>query len=158
MRTQLPLWLGLAFLVIAVGCGGPKPPADLPELHPLTIEVVQDGKPLVEASISLYAEGSTLAIGGSTDASGKAVIRTLGEFEGAPVGTYKVCIIKEEIESGTPSDDPMVSGTPSARFNLVDSQFESIDTTTLEIEVVAGDNAPPALDVGDAVKDPITGG
>jgi len=155
MRISLVFCLGMAALVGIMGCGSDRP-ADLPELHPLTIEVTQDGKPLEGATVSLYAEGSKWAVGAGTDATGKAVILTLGEYKGAPAGTYKVCVTKELIEtSGEITDDPMAPPVMTENFDLVDPVYKSPETTTLEVEVVAGENNPPAIDVGPAIKEPV---
>lgn len=134
------------FSVLAVGCRKVQTPADLPELHPVTITVRQDGQPLAAASVALYAEGSKWTVGGSTDADGVARIRTLAKYTGAPAGTYKVCVVKELVE-----DPPSPSGL-STFYDLVDQKFKSPKTTPLEITVSKGEGKPHAFDVGGAIK------
>lgn len=153
MRTFACLLIAVVFSGLAVGCRKVEGPADLPVLHPVVITVLQDGQPLVEASVALFAEGSKWAVGGSTDAKGRALIRTLGKYPGAPEGTYKVCIHKELIDrGGLPSNDPSAAAEPTIFYDLVDQQFKLSKTTPLEVTVVVGKNQPAAFDVGKPIR------
>lgn len=153
MRAFAALLTALVFLGLSVGCGKVDVPAGLPVLHPVVITVLQDGQPLAEASVAMYAEGSKWTVGGSTDAKGRALIRTLGKYPGAPEGTYKVCIIKELIDrGGPPSNNPSALAKPTIFYDLVDQQFKLPKTTPLEVTVVAGKNQPASFDVGKAIK------
>lgn len=75
------------------GCG-PNSGEGIPKLFPVTVTVTTGGQPLADISVNLAgAEG--LSIGGTTDATGKAVLSTRRSSfveEGAPQGEYKVTL------------------------------------------------------------------
>ncbi len=106
------------------GCGGAAPPDGLPELHPFELSVSQGGTPVEGVSVQLVPEdraNSRWACGGATDAEGKVFVKTLGKFEGAPAGSYKVTFYKailEDMSPGVSADDP--SAFESLRFLPVD--------------------------------------
>lgn len=137
-----------------VGCSGDDRPEGLPDLQPVKIKVVQDGTPLEGASVQLISEdaSNTWASGGSTDAMGVALIRTLGKYEGAPAGTYKVIVDKVTTDGPAVAvDDP--SGSPPAdSYRVVDPKFNSAETTTAELTVAEGSPNEETIDLGPAVK------
>ncbi len=55
MRRLALLCLLLLSAPLMTGCTGQQKPKDLPELYPVKITVIQDGKPLADASVSLNA-------------------------------------------------------------------------------------------------------
>lgn len=73
--------------VVCAGCGGSGP-----KLFPVSGTVTYDGKPLAGASILFIPQGGRPSIG-TTDASGKYTISTIGK-PGAPAGLYGVTISK----------------------------------------------------------------
>ncbi len=91
MKTKLFALLGAVALTAVVGCGGPKKPADLPELYPVKITVIQDGQPLEGASVMLNDPSLKIrfVMGGQTDAQGVAEIKTDAQFPGAPGPSYR---------------------------------------------------------------------
>lgn len=162
------LILSLAFVaasVVAFGCGGPKKPADLPELHPVKITVVQDGQPLEGATVTLAPNDASMrfVVGYKTDKSGVAEIRTQGEWKGAPAGTYKVLIskvdVKDTSELGPPPTDPDAKKEYDAKLaelsgqsaDTVDPKYGKANTTPEEIEVAAG-GVEKTIDVGAKVS------
>jgi len=90
-RVFLLISLGLVFLVF--GCNGPKTPANLPKLYPCKITVVQDGKPLEDAMVTVYNDLG-FVIAGKTDAKGVATITVDGRWPGVPEGEHVISISK----------------------------------------------------------------
>ncbi|MDR2171374.1 MAG: hypothetical protein LBP59_14625 [Planctomycetaceae bacterium] len=148
----------LAFLVIfAGGCGNSARPADLPKLTIIFVTINQDGAGLGDASIVLFAEPPIKwSVGGVTNTTGICKPRTHGQFDGVPLGKYKVVVTKDiteipEVSPDTPKDDdgqPILDGIV---YSLVEEKYVKIETTPLTIEV-DGKNNQFILDVGKAVK------
>jgi len=142
---------GLVLIVpLILGCDKRPMPEGLPKLYPLTLDLFQNGQPLAEATVSLYPMDSTSkwSSGGFSDDSGRAVIVTHGGFDGAPVGKYKVAVVKSIVEGAPESMDDQGN---SQSFSLIESQYTNRNTTPLEIEVQSGKNSL-RLDVGKVVK------
>ncbi len=90
MCRALALALFVAALVPLAGCG--------PKIQDVSGTVSLDGKPVAEASVSLFAaDGKTY--GSGTDASGNFSISAV------PSGEYKVVVAKYPKAGGTASDD-----------------------------------------------------
>jgi len=143
---SLVLVLFLAF----GGCQKSLRPSGLPPLHPCTITVAQKGTPLADASVQLIAkEASIWPVTGMTDAVGKAVMVTYGQFKGAPLGEYTVVISKKETVDEGRGDDHQ-SGVTSV-FSLVAVEHTKPETSTLRITVQKGKNAE-TFDVGEPVR------
>jgi len=151
-----PLPIILAMFVCG-GCSNEYRPSDLPPLFPVTLTFLLDGQPLDKAMVTLHTEDQTIAkwtIGGETDADGKAMIVTHGQFRGAPAGTFKVCVLKQTFpgQKQTLPDEPLtvenvmasvvggdvrplsVSEMPVPTY-LVDPLFSTPEGTPMEIEV-----------------------
>jgi len=128
----------------------------MPPPVPTEITVMQGGNPLGGAVVRLQpVDDSPWTAMGRTDASGRAIVYTMDRFRGAVPGRHKVTVSKTEMDAPPP---PRPSGEteglalPSpASFNLVDAQFMSAATTTLEIEAVRG-TPTHTVDVGQAVR------
>jgi hypothetical protein len=142
--------------VSLLGCSsGVELPAGLPELYPVALTLTQSGSPLEGASVQLISEDAALAkwqCGGASDATGKVEIKTMGQHTGAPAGKFKVLVSKELVESSAGSDTSEGAASSSTTYALVDPKFQSAATTPASIDVTAGDNAPPAIDLGAPVK------
>ena len=86
--------------ILMTGCGEALPDG-MPRLYPATIIVTQEGIPLAGAMVQLIPEDSANAAwgpGGVTDESGSIVLHTNGKYKGAPLGHYKVTVMKRERE------------------------------------------------------------
>lgn len=94
------------FCSVSLGCGG-----SAPKLYPVTGTVSFNDKPVEGASILFSPQGGRPSMG-TTDASGKYTITTLGK-PGAPVGTYNVTVSKQGGASA-PEAAPPVAQMPSA--------------------------------------------
>ena len=152
------LLLFLSFGQLMTGCKEPRPDG-FPEIHPVTLHVTQEGKPLGEAAISLFAsDGSTWSIGGTTDNNGNAQITTHGKFVGAPLGQFKV-VIRKQINEGEDEYNEAMNRQDLAAaakidvkvFAYVDDVYNSPQTTPVEIEIKKGDKVIE-IDAGTSVK------
>ena len=149
--------LALAVLILtAVGCTQKKKPDGLPDLYPLTIKLVYDDGTAVEgASVQIISTDTSATqrwnTSGKTDAQGQAVMRTYGEYPGAPIGNYKVIANKEEITYDN-SDPPQITG----RFNRIEKKYNTIQGTDLTLEVKP-DTKSVELNVGKAVREIMAG-
>ncbi|MEW4456415.1 carboxypeptidase regulatory-like domain-containing protein [Bremerella sp. JC817] len=143
-------------LISGLGCSSELPPPEnMPELHPVTLTIVQEGTPLELASIRLIPDAapSPWYSGGSTNASGVSKIRTHGKFNGVPAGTYRVTVTKIEMpQAGSGSLAEMnQTSAQDATYDLVDPQYSNPAKTPLRLEVVAGSNTKE-FDLGVPVR------
>lgn len=141
----------MILLLLVCGCSNENRPKDLPKLYPVILNILLDDQPLNDALVTLYTENRDIAkwsVGSVTDADGKAIIMTHGQFHGAPAGKFKVCVKKTKVEGEeeskpkepqtgfvvdlSQSQQPM--GMPKM-INYVDPLFGNPESTTLEIEV-----------------------
>jgi hypothetical protein len=109
MKQTLVLILACA-CALTLGCNkGPKKPADLPDLCPTTITVTyDDGEAVPEATVVLrlaqQGGGRSWNCVGTTDAQGKAVMMTDGNWTGVPAGDYQGMVTKEVSETEEPTE------------------------------------------------------
>ncbi|MDR2704683.1 MAG: carboxypeptidase-like regulatory domain-containing protein [Planctomycetaceae bacterium] len=138
--------LFLIFLVLVVGCSGEQRPEGMPTLYPCTITITQDGKPLAGAMVTLYTESSEdrrWSSGGTTNPQGVISIKVLGKYLGAPAGTYKVTVEKQEIEN--------VDSNSYYHISLVETQYIKVQDTPLKIEVTP-QGVNQTFDVGKPIQ------
>ena len=147
----------LTISLIWLVCGGCSPenrPADLPPLFPVTLTIMLGDQPLDNALITFYSENEEIAkwtVGSVTDANGKAIIVTHGQFRGSPAGQFKVCVKKVKLEGDDeagikkPQNSFVVDFSPSQQpakmpkmIYIVDPLFGQPEKTPLEIEIPAG--------------------
>ena len=135
----------------------------MPKLYPATITVMQDGQPLGGAEIVMINidPSSSWSAGGVTDKNGVVKLRTMGQYEGAPLGKYKVGVRKVEIPDielppELPSDPAqlkeyyrLVKEIDDNTFLLVDEKF-SLGKTQLEVEITPS-NLKGTVDVSPAI-------
>lgn len=156
MTIKRTLFFALSLMCAATifsGCGR-KTPAGMPKLYPCSIEIIQDGKPLGDATVTLATEEHTWAVSGSTDASGVAKIFTHGTYPGAPLGKYTVVVSKqivEEPEQTQVSASMIVSG--GTAYNLVAPEFGSRDTSPLTLEIKG--KTKESFDVGESIREEV---
>jgi|GEM_PF-794562 len=92
------LMMGICFCSFS-GCGKGKPEG-IPDLHPVSVTVTKEGKPVDDVSVFLVAtdaKSGSWSVTGSTNSSGVAAITTSqGDWKakGAPEGKYKVYLTK----------------------------------------------------------------
>jgi len=165
-RTVIFLYV-LVLLLFLTGCNrGPVKPDGLPKVYPLTLQLEQDGKPLAGAEVFLRSEAiGTWSCGGISDEKGLVLVRTHGQFPGAPLGRHKVLVTKSK-SSATSLDvseakslveireleaKAATERKPTATTYLVERKYGNADTTPLVIDIVDGKNHFQ-LDVGSAVE------
>ena len=165
MKTACSLLLLYFCLIVLSGCKKENRPEGMPPLHSCRITVTQDGKPLEGANVGLYAQDAKWRSSGTTDVNGVADLVTQGQFKGAPEGSYKVTVSKEEIVSlATPeqlaaiekakAENPKWYDAPNIKqetWQLVEKQYTDKESTTLELIVSKGRNSE-TFDVGKAVR------
>ena len=97
--NKLTIFALLLCFAFVCGCG-PKRPDNFPTLYGCVLTFVfSDGAPVDGASVALVSdnpEHAQWSISGLTNASGVAVIRTHGDFSGAPAGTFRILLRKAE--------------------------------------------------------------
>jgi hypothetical protein len=164
------LFLPMIILLLISGCGTSNLPKDLPRLYPCEITVIQDGKPLEDAIVTLeFTDSSRPENGqlwfpmGATDSDGKAVVRSNAQYDGAPIGTYKVLVSKTRQKpskyglpppQGTPQYDKweeLVENEFRPWFGFVEKKFSNAAETPYEIEIKKGKNKL-TIDVGKPVE------
>ncbi|MCL2117067.1 MAG: hypothetical protein FWH27_01440 [Planctomycetaceae bacterium] len=163
-RSLIPSCLFMVWLLPLFGCGGQKLPPGMPKLYPATVTVMQDGRPLEGAEIVLINTDPAVnwSAGGMTDKNGVVKLRTMGQYEGAPLGRYKVGVRKVEVpDIALPLDIPsdpeglreyqrLAREIAENTFSLVEEQF-SIGRTQLEVEITAS-NDNGTVDVSPAIR------
>ena len=100
---------------------------------------------------------SKWSVGGLTDANGLCNLRTHGQFNGAPEGTYKVVVIKDVTEIQAPGPDAPVGidGQPTVfgvLYSLVAQEFTNERTTPLTVTITRSGAEPNTFDLGAPVK------
>jgi hypothetical protein len=101
------LWRGTLLAIVAfVGCaksGAPKGPKL--NLVPVAGNVTLDGKPLADAQVSFYLQGTSpegfYGSAAATDAQGHYELQTMGQ-KGTVIGSYKVIVSKQVSATGAP--------------------------------------------------------
>lgn len=164
MFQRLFLLGALAFACVAnVGCGDEKRPDGFPEVAECSIKILQEGAPLEGAQVNLVAQDPALmrwGCGGITNADGVVELRTNG-YPGAPVGSFKVVVMKTETIGGaqTPEETQrQMEGEnfgAEETFDLIAPQYRDQTQTPLTLEVKAGKNEMQEFDVGAPVREPI---
>ncbi len=170
MRAKISRALFATLAVVAVlssGCGGEKTPPDMPKLRPTTIIVTQEGKPCADADVQLLKKDDPAYkwfAGGTTDANGVCVIKTMGKYNGAPEGDFTVVVYKTvRTESETRKNVPQPTDPAEAQkwvakvaeeekeFDYIDTKYKRVETSDLTITVTGGKNET-TLEVGPAVQ------
>ncbi|MDR3108453.1 MAG: hypothetical protein LBU65_02025 [Planctomycetaceae bacterium] len=161
MKKLLAL-VSILCIVTVAGCGGPLKPDGFPPLYPVSLVVTQDGKPSKKMTVQLISTdpSSTWAIGGQTDDNGKAKIVTHGQFDGVPLGKYKVVLNKiemvnfdEYMAAKERRDEAAASKIDVKQFSCVEKQYNTVGTTPLEIEVTKSSKVIE-IDAGPVVQIP----
>ncbi len=156
-----------ALVVGALGCGGKKTPPDMPKLQPTTITIVQEGTPVDGATVQLFKPDDLnykWIVGGRTDAEGQCVVKTNGEYKGAPEGDFVVVVYKSTVtESETRKNVPQPTDLAEVaewsakvaeeerQIDEIDLKYKKVDTTDLTISIKAGKNEQ-TFDVGEKIS------
>jgi len=164
LHYKLPLFSCVAVSFLFAGCGERLPPG-MPKLYKTTITIVQDGNPLVGASVVAISdnfETTPWTSGGVTDESGSVELKTQGRYRGMPAGTYLVTVSKIEGPLGLelpqkPNTDEEIreydriqKQIESNSFHIVDEKYMKQDSTPLKLEIKG--TTRERFDVSPAVK------
>lgn len=162
MRKTIALFVALtATILLAAGCNKQELPEGMPEIFPLTLNVTAGGEPAADMLFTFYSDDLAWGVGGKSDAQGKAVIMTQGQYSGAPAGEYTVTVSNYYVtpsKFGVKPADPRlqeewqknVDEENAPVFLRVAAEYLERDTTPLKITVAKG---TPTVDVnlGDKV-------
>lgn len=164
------LLLSLVCLLLG-GCS--RSSDGLPPLYPCQITILQEGKPLSNAYVTLFIDRGestsetghqqNWAVSGATDSEGIALIGTNGRRLGAPQATYKVTIVKT-VAAASKLGPPPPEDTPAYRawseksvsevvpiYSVVDQKYSKVDQTPEIITIKKGKNNF-SIDVGAPVN------
>jgi hypothetical protein len=141
----------------------------MPKLYSSQITITQEGKKLDGATVILFnndTSQSQWVVGGLTDRNGVCTLKTLGKFNGAPVGKYKVIVERIFVKESETAKQPVPTdqqaqeeyyakiGNEEKRYDNVNLKYKLPTTTDLEIEIIAGKNEK-TFDVGKAINEEI---
>jgi len=123
-------------------------PADLPKLIPTTITILQEGQPVVGATVNLIPEDNSKWFAlGLTDEKGVCKIRTHGKFVGAPTGKYVVVVYKTVTNESETRKLPVPEDYAASQvyyakvseeektFDYVELKYKDEKTSDLRIEI-----------------------
>lgn len=166
--VRLSILIFTCHVLCTSGCSfGPKKPEGMPKLCPTEVTVSSDSGPVADAIVSLIPADGTRAkwgSGGKTNSNGVAKIKTHGQFDGVPVGKYKITVKKTETQGDTPPpmgtdaksqqvyDEYMKSGSKQRFFSVIDDKFSTAKSTDLEMEVTDQKLSTASVNVGGLVQ------
>lgn len=147
-RSGLAFRAGAVLLLLA-GCNrGPTKPDNMPELTPCVITVTYQGQAVQEASVLLAPKAGQFSAAGTTDASGRAVMKTNAMFDGVTPGEFRVSITKREKAAPTSQKDPsldpaeyaktMTAPPPPQPKSLIPEKYSSFGASGLTLTVSQG--------------------
>lgn len=143
MRSGVWLCAAAALAAVAGGCGKSKKGPTF-DLTPVAGTVTLDGKPLADADVGFYLQGTApegyYGSGAKTDAEGKYVLKA-GDALGAVPGQYKVTVSRlvgadgaaiaaEEDEEGMDAEQLKMGGDVKESMPAKYSDMEQTELTT----------------------------
>lgn len=146
--------------ILLAGCNkGPAKPDDMPDLTACTVTVTYKGEPVSEASVLFAPKSGKYSAAGTTDASGKTVMKTDGKYDGVAAGEYQVSITKKEkLESDlgeTPEDPAQLAEyekklrAQPAPKHLIPEKYSSFGTSGLAVTITDGTAAEETFELTD---------
>jgi hypothetical protein len=152
-------------LIFIAGCGGTKKPDGFPQLVLHAIIVKNNGMPEKDVMIVLLPQDASgsLAVGGTTDSSGKAILATSqGSYIqlGCPVGKYKTVLTKNVRPSFEVSSEEYDKMTDAQRaeygakmemkkLSVIIPKSLTLPTTTTLIIDISDSNKETTVDLKD---------
>jgi len=134
-NTLTTLFSILLLVLFTCGCAPSNRPPGLPDLHPASITITQEGKPASDVSIRLVPKiPSEWSVSSTTNASGTAKLVTYGQFDGAPAGEYTVVLSKRVTEEIAAARDEYSSASADI-YELIAAEYTKPETSTLEITI-----------------------
>ncbi len=158
LKTMNVLLVLSAIIIFGLtsGCGRDRRPDGMPDIYPCSVYVTQENQPLENADVILISDDpgmNSWSIAGKTDAAGKAMLKTHGKFNGAPVGSYTVLISKDEL---VPEGEAKIVGgekmtPPMTLYSLVDQKYNAKETSPLKM-TVESKKTEQTFEVGKKIK------
>ncbi len=145
----------MAFLLSLSRCHKDVPKG-FPKIYPCKITLTHEGNPAEGVRVYLFSKGEKCpwAIAGVTDSNGVAVIKTHGQYVGAPKGTFAVVLEKTETEGNgilnelSPVSRDEVEAVKT--YSLVGVDYTATETTPIEIQV--NGKTEQAFEIGPKVR------
>lgn len=165
MKKLFALLLCTLAMTVFTACG-PKVPAGMPKTIPCYVTVVNGAEPIEGAQIILYstAEGGSLTVCGTTNASGRADISTiLASFvaKGAPEGEFVVTVHKEVAIEHTKTPEQLEQMSPpeaeayekemqkqrDSKPRIVPKKYTAKETSDVKVNVSAANSGKELVKV-----------
>ena len=138
MRHVLCAAVLSAFLA---GCGSQK---NLPARYPVSGQVLQSGKPIADAIITLHPSSPSPDVTqcpiAYSDAEGRFSMTTFETGDGAPAGDYSVTV--ELRAPRTVGEEVVRDGR-----NMLPIRYSRPESSKLTVQVTEGDNVIPPIDI-----------
>lgn len=141
IRTTRYQVIGLYFVAILsfTGCFSSPKPWEI--THPANGTVELKGKPIENVELTLFPVDATVPESvrprAKSTTGGKFVLGTYSLSDGAPVGKYKVTLVRNDVSV---SKDTIV-----AKPNDLPPKYSSVNTTDIVVEIAEGNNELPAI-------------
>lgn len=146
---QLALVLACSLIALA-GCGG----SGRPGLVKVTGKVTVDGKPVEGAIVAFQPVTDAKAkfqrpSSGYTNAAGEFALGTYARDDGAPVGKYKVGVVKKEVMGKLPENfNPEMAGSFNVNYKWITPRDAADPNSSgLTAEVTSSGLKPDTFDL-----------
>ncbi|MDR3199468.1 MAG: carboxypeptidase-like regulatory domain-containing protein, partial [Planctomycetaceae bacterium] len=115
-----------------------------PKLYPTTITITLQGQPLADAAVLLTPLDTEnhWVHGSRTNQQGTATILTHGQYNGVPLGKYKLRVSKTVVEGDPPPSDIELAENPNRPksppqkyFHEIPPEYNDPNTTPFELEI-----------------------
>ncbi len=146
----------LCAMLFTLGCTGGKP-SHIPNLVKCSVKVTHDGSPVEGAKVLFAPDAGQFSAAGITDATGVAVMKTEGVYDGAVIGEYRVSVTKMEViqfDIGPSPTNPKEYAEYEAKLkkipkpkNFLPEQYSSFTKSGLKASVAAEATEPIPLDL-----------
>ena len=134
--SRRPFFLALIVILASAGCGRNKMDkweARRPKTHTVQGRVLLDGKPEADVVVSFESKVHNLTAVGITDASGRFLLKTFKQGDGAVAGDHAVALAKRIQVAPPPSAAP---DTPRPEVLVSPKRYANSATSGLTATVV----------------------
>lgn len=147
MRRTVVVW-GAIFAVLSAfslsafsGCGPGRPVWE--RTQPISGTITYKGKPIGDAELNFFPEEKefpeTVRPKAKSTVDGKFTVWTYQQGDGAPVGSYKVTVIHNEVT--------VSKGTIVAKPNDLPPKYARLDSTDIILRIEPGQKELPPIDL-----------
>jgi hypothetical protein len=140
LKLRRVLWAAIAAAPLS-GCGSND---HLPPRFPVRGQVLQAGKPIADAIVTLHPSSSSPDLTqrpiAYSDAEGRFSMTTFETGDGAPTGKYAITV--EWRAPRTVGEEVIRDGR-----NLLPPRYSEPETSKLNVNVTEGDNEIPPIDI-----------